>query len=263
MLILLGGLSGFAYTIDLGVGPPLWFCSWVLTMWRTKSIKATALVLLAALPWLAAHHLMNYAVGGTIKPANAVPEYLDWPDSPFTVNLTGQWSHADAGRFLSYAVQLLIGKRGFLGHNLPLLLVIPAAVMCWRRRSVHLPEVIFSILVCGGVWMIYAMGSTNYAGACCSIRWFVPLLAPGYFVLIVWLRECPEGVPDFAILSIGGAALMATAWPEGPWRLNLLPAHWPIVGATLLAWSIYHRRVRAKQFAPTAASEPARPARAA
>lgn len=262
-LMLLGSLAGFAYTIDLGVGPPLWLGSWLLTAWRTRSIKATALVLLAAVPWLAVHHAVNYAVGGTIKPANAVPEYLDWPNSPFTANLTGQWSHADAGHFLSYSAQLLIGKKGFLGHNLPLLLVFPAAVVCWRRKSAYLPEVIVCLLVSGGVWMVYAIGSTNYAGACCSIRWFVPLLALGYFVVLAHLRENPAAMTDFIILSLGGVILMATAWPEGPWRLKLLPAHWPVLGITLVAWAVHRWRVRKSPLATTVADEQSRPALAA
>jgi len=243
MLILLGCLAGFAYTIDLGVGPPLWLGSVLLTAWRTRSAKALAVILLAALPWLAVHHGINYAIGGTFKPANAVPEYLAWPHSPFTTNLTGQWSHADAGHFVSYALQLLVGKKGFLGHNLPLLLVVPAAVVLWRCRVAHLPEAIFCLAIGGCVWIVYAVGSTNYAGACVSIRWFVPLVGLGYFVVIALLREAPGAAGDFGILTVGGVALMASAWPEGPWRLNLLPAYWPIFGVTLAVWLGHRWRV--------------------
>lgn len=246
-LLLLGSLAGFAYTIDLGVGPPLCLGSLVLVAWRTRSLTALAIVALAALPWLAAHHAVNYAVGGTIKPANAVAEYLDWPRSPFKNTLTGQWSHADAGHFLSYALQLLVGKKGFLGHNLPLLLLVPAAFMLWRRRTPYWPEATFCLAVGGGVWLVYAVGSTNYAGACVSIRWFVPLVGLGYFVLMMLLREVPAALGDFGMLSLGGMALMASAWPEGPWRLTLLPAYWPIFGLTLAAWTVYRWRVAQPQ----------------
>ena len=243
MLLLLGTLGGFAYSIDLGVGPPLWLGSLLLTVWRTRSAKALVVVLLAALPWLAVHHGVNYAIGGTIKPANAVPEYLAWPHSPFKDNLTGQWRHADAGHFANYALQLLVGKRGFLGHNLPLLLIFPAAIVLWRRKGPHLPEVVFCLAVGGCVWLVYAVGSTNYAGACVSIRWFVPLIGLGYFVVMALLREVPVAAVDFGILTVGGVTLMATAWPEGPWRLHLLPAYWPIVGVTLTVWAGYRWRV--------------------
>ncbi|MCI0684952.1 MAG: hypothetical protein L0Y71_22885 [Gemmataceae bacterium] len=243
LLVALGSLAGFAYTIDLGVGPPLWLGSVLLAAWRTRSWKALALILLASLPWLAAHHAVNYATGGTFKPANAVPEYLAWPHSPFRTNLTGQWNHASVGGFASYALQLLIGKKGFLGHNLPLLLALPAGIYLLRRRSPYWPEVLYCLGAGGGVWLVYAAGSSNYAGACCSIRWFVPLVGLGYFVLILFLRAAPGAAADFGILSAGGIVLMLSAWPEGPWRLTVVPAHWPVLGLTLVAWGCYRWRV--------------------
>lgn len=242
-LLALGTLAGFAYTIDLGVGPPLWLGSLLLAGWRTRSLKALAVITIATLPWLAAHHGVNYATGGTFKPANAVPEYLAWPRSPFQTNLTGQWNHSDLGRFASYAIQLLIGKKGFLGHNLPLLLALPAGFYLLRKRTPYWPEVLYCLCVSGGVWLVYAAGSTNYAGGCCSIRWFVPLIGPGYLLLILLLRELPSAAGDFAILTVGGLALMGTAWSDGPWRLNLLPAYWPVLVPTVLAWATYRWRI--------------------
>jgi len=38
-------------------------------------------------------------------------------------------------------------------------------------------------LWCLGVWLLYAALSNNYGGLCCSIRWFVPLLAPAVYWL--------------------------------------------------------------------------------
>lgn len=241
-LLALGTLAGFAYTIDLGVGPPLWLASLALAAWRTRSLKAVAVITLATLPWLALHHGVNYATGGTIKPANAVPEYLAWPQSPFQTNLTGQWNHDSLGQFAGYALQLLIGKKGFLGHNLPLLLALPAGFYLLRRKTPYWPEALYCLGVSGGVWLVYAAGSTNYAGACCSIRWFVPLIGPGYLLLILLLREAPSAAADLKILTAGGVALMLSAWPEGPWRLHLLPAHWPVLAITMIAWATYRWR---------------------
>ena len=67
---------------------------------------------MAALPWVALHHIVNYAVGGTFKPANAVPEYFDWPGCAFNPqNMTGSWQHAGVADFLIYAAALLLGKQ--------------------------------------------------------------------------------------------------------------------------------------------------------
>ena len=58
-----------------------------------------------------------------------------------------------------------------------------------------------------GVWLVYAALSNNYGGVCCTIRWFVPLLAPAYFWLALLLRDLPQYRIDFVVLSgVGGRA---------------------------------------------------------
>jgi hypothetical protein len=89
--------------------------------------------------------------------------------------------------------------------------------------------------------------STNYSGQCCSIRWFVPLLAPAYFALAVLLRDRPAYRADFAILSGWGLVLTAIAWWYGPWIPHLVPGYWPIVGAALATWCGYRYWQRRQQ----------------
>jgi hypothetical protein len=235
----LGSLAGLAYTIDLGAGPVLLLCLLGLVAYRCRRWRPVVVFLLAALPWLALHHAVNYAVGGTLKPANAVPEYFEWPGSPFNAqNLTGGWNHGSVGHFLTYAAALLAGKRGFLGHNLPLFLALPGIVFVLRRRTAELPEVVFAGCWCGGTWLLYALTSTNYSGQCCSIRWFVPLLAPAYYVLAVFLRDWPSYRWDFLFLSGWGAVLARVMWEKGPWMQRLVPYFWPVVAAALVSWAV-------------------------
>ena len=100
-LLGLGLLAGLGYTIDLGVGPVLLACAFAVVAFRCRRFRCLAVFLLAALPWLVLHHAVNYAVGGTFKPANAVPDYFQWPGSSFNVsNLTGGWNHHSLRRFL-------------------------------------------------------------------------------------------------------------------------------------------------------------------
>jgi hypothetical protein len=121
-------------------------------------------------------------------------------------------------------------------HNLPLLLVAPAAVAGLRRSSPHRPELVFGLGWCVAVWAAYAVLSNNYGGACCSIRWFVPLLAPLYFLLAVPLARKPEFLPVFLVLTGWGAVLGAAMWLQGPWTQHLIPWLWPVVGAAQLSW---------------------------
>jgi hypothetical protein len=234
----IGTLSGLGYTIDLGAGPVLLLCTIGLTWYRRRRWAPVA-VLLGAAPWLTLHHVLNYHIGGTLKPANAVAEYFQWPGSVFdSTNLTGSWNHRSMRGFLTYAAALLVGKRGFISHNLALYLAVPGALLLLRRRVAEAPELVFALCWCGGTWLAYALTSNNYAGVCCSIRWFVPLLAPGYYMLALFLRQYPAYWRYFLVLSAWGAVLAALMWWRGPWMKHMAPLFWPIQAAALLSWII-------------------------
>jgi hypothetical protein len=233
----LGALAGLGYTIDLGAGPILFICTLGIVVYRCRRWQAAAIFCLAAVPWLALHHTLNYSVGGTWKPANAVPEYFQWPGCSFDArNMTGTWNHDSITHFLLYAAGLLAGKRGFLGHNLPLFLAVAAAAWLLRQRVRDTPEVVFALCWCGGTWLAYALTSTNSSGVCCSVRWFVPLLAPAYYLLAVLLRHAPAYCQDLAILSAWGAILGGLMWWKGPWMQHMVPYFWQIQAAALLTW---------------------------
>jgi hypothetical protein len=237
-LLGIGTLAGMAYTIDLGCGPVLVVCMCGLLLYRCRALKPLAIVSAGVLPWVVMHHAVNFAVGGTLQPANSVIEYLQWPGSPFDGdNITGVIRH-DWLHFLVYAAALLDGKRGFLGHNLPLFLLLPGFFILLRRRSSVRPEALFAACWCAGTWLLYALASTNASGACCSIRWFVPLLAPGYWVLAILLRQAPEFQRVFLVLSGWGALLGGIMWWFGPWMRHLVPFFWHIQAAALLCWAI-------------------------
>jgi hypothetical protein len=244
-LLGLGTLAGLGYTVDLGAGPVILLCTLGFVAFRCP--RRIAVFLLGALPWLVLHHAVNYSIGGSWKPANAVPEYFQWPGSSFSSqNLTGSWNHPGVGHFLIYAAALLVGKRGFLGHNLPLFLALPAlVVLLYRSRpgscsatrlaTINRAEVLFAGCCCGGIWLLYALTSNNYSGLCCSIRWFVPMLAPAYLALALHLREEPRFAWVFLVLSGWGAVLAAIMWSVGPWTRHMVPFFWPVQGAAFLS----------------------------
>ncbi len=246
-----GLLAGVGYTLDLGIGPVLVLSTFALVAYRTRRVSAVLLFAIAAAPWIAAHHALNYYVGGTIGPANAVVEYLEWPGSPFNAgNMTGGWKHKSIGHFLLYAAAMLLGKHGFLNHNLPLLLAFAGLPALWRRRPAEQPEIIFACLFFSGAWLIYAVSSNNYSGACCSIRWFVPLLAPGWYLLAVLVREQPEYGEDLMVLGGFGALLGAVMWWYGPWAERMTPGYWLINALALASWAWCE--VRRRQGKPAA-----------
>ena len=181
---------------------------------------------LAAAPWIGGHHALNYFIGGTFAPANSVPDYFKWPGSPFTPeNMTGGWAHKSIGHFLFYALDLLVGKQGFLSFNLPMFLAVAGFFGLWRRRPSELPELLFCAALSVGAWLMYSVASVDHSGECCSVRWFVPLLAPGYYVLAVLLREQPAYRRDLLVLSGFGVVLGAACWWFGPWY-GKVPLGW-------------------------------------
>jgi hypothetical protein len=248
----LGFLAGLGYTIDLGAGPVLLLCTAGLVLSESfrrepqmgarlrLAAKRVVVFALAALPWLLLHHALNYAISGSFKPANAHPEYFRWPGSPFTSgNLTGSWAHPNLGSFLLYAASMLVGKRGFLGHNLPLFLTIPAWFLLLRRHRERRRELLWALSCCAGVWLLYAGTSNNSSGQCCTIRWFVPLLALFYLVLALLVRHYPCYRLDLLLLS-GWGILLVVLMHEGPWMGGMVPFFWPIQAAALGSWALCH-----------------------
>jgi hypothetical protein len=125
----------------------------------------------------------------------------------------------------------------------------------------HRPELTMALGWCAATWLLYAVLSNNYGGACCSVRWFVPFLTPGYYLLGVYLRKNPCSRAEFLGLSFWGGVLAVFMWWRGPWTLHVIPVLWPIVGAALLTWMVCHRRSRraeteAATFPPKASGPP-------
>jgi hypothetical protein len=244
----LGFLAGLGYTLDVGAGAPLVLGLLILVAYRCRRVGPVLATALAALPWIAVHQAINYAIGGTFKPINSVPEFSTWPGCPFgPEDLTGTWKHS-LDSFLLYAAAMMLGKRGFLLHNLPLLLALPATLMLLRRPRGR-AEIVYLGSWCVATWLMYAGVSNNSSGVCCSVRWFVPFLAPAYYALAVALRDRPPYRAPFLILSAWGLLFAGIMWHTGPWTGRMVPLYWPTIAAALLSCWGYSRWAQRKHTA--------------
>lgn len=241
----LGTLLGVGYNLDLGLGPVLLVSFGGLLLFRGRDVARLAVVFCVALPWVAAQLSINHSLGGVWKPINTVPEYLAWPGSPFTANnLTGFLRH-DALKLAEYALELMFGKQGFIGHNLPLFLLLPSLLFVLRPSHPRFPEMLCGLSFCLGGWGMYSLFSNNSGGACCSVRWFVPFLMPGFFLVAELLRKYPQFRWDLYGLGACGAVLGAIMWAVGPWTVKMVPLYWPVQILGLCAWvGIYRWRSR-------------------
>jgi len=236
----IGALSGFGYAIEQGSGMVLLGAAAVWTAYRTRNLRLIGCFAMAALPWAAAHHALIFALGHSVRPLNSVRAFDAFPGSAFSSgDMTGILIERPLLKTVGYALGLLFGPRGFIGHNLALYLSIPALYVLIARGDEHLPELLFAGFYAGGTWLLYSLFSSNYSGVCCSIRWFVPLLAPAYYVLARFLKSQPEYWPDFLILSGWGLLFGAAIWWMGPWspRSQLLGV--PFQVSALASWAAY------------------------
>jgi len=246
----LGLLAGLGYTIDLGAGPPLAVAVTGVVFWRSTEPGSRWLRMLvfvvAAVPFAALHHALTYAIAGTIGPANANPAYLQWPGSPFTgPQMTGAWNHPSLAGAGLYALDLLFGKKGFLFFSPPLLLAVRSLPGLLTRPQPERPAVVALTAWAVATWLLYAATSRNLSGMNLSIRWFVPLLAPGYLVLAIVARDIPSWRRDIAVLATGGLILTGELVWHGPWYGRIPVLYWPVVVAILVAWGVVvARRVR-------------------
>ena len=248
-----GTLAGLGFNLDFGSGPPLVAFTFAFVLWKTRSFRSVLAFSLAVLPWVAAGIGINYAIGGLWKPINMYPEHFQFPGTPFTQeNLTGFFRHEPLNQFL-YAAGMLFGKQGFLNHNLPLLLCVVAGWSVLRSKTEENRAGVLMLLGwCGATWLMYAVLSNNMGGGCCSVRWFVPFLAPGFWLLAKVLTERPEFRRDFLVLAACGVPLAASAWVVGPWWLRNVPFYWWVFGGSLLTWGVVRATApRAKAEAPT------------
>lgn len=233
-----GFLAGFAYTLDQASGVPLVVAVVAAVALRTRRLAPVVVFLLAALPWFVLHHAINYSVGHVWVPLNMVPEYLEWPGSPFDrSNMTGIARHDAVGLWF-YARDLLIGPESFLLCNLPLLLAVAAGWLVLVRPGPDRIELAALGVWCVAVWAIYSVLSDNAGGACLTIRWFVPLLVPGFWLLARLLTDWRTFRLDFVVLTFWGLVLSWHTWSVGPWTIDPIPHFWDVAWAALWSWGV-------------------------
>ncbi len=239
--IWLGALAGLGYAIEQAGGPVLVACSAIFIAWCPRGAGYLAVYLIAAAPLIVLHHILNYHIGHVFAPANSVPQYLQWPGSSFDrTNMSGICAHKDPLDFAGYAFKMLFSKHGFIDFNLPALLLIPTMIALPRMRDRRLT--LYALALCVGVWLLCAAGSSNYSGLAASVRWFVPLLAPAFLLIGLWLKLNPWRWRELAYLSAVGAILSALIWLQGPWMPHLSIMFWPLQGVALIAWHIAWRQ---------------------
>jgi hypothetical protein len=182
--------------------------------------------------------------------------------------MTGAWNHESPAGAGLYALDLLFGKKGFLLFALPLVQTLAGSYWLLRHRYAERSAVIALGAWAIATWLLYAATSRNLSGFCLSVRWFVPLLAPGYAALMILVRDYPRTRRPAAILLACSALLATELVARGTWSARVPKLLWPTValGTSLwmIAWVAEFRRWRRVMRATNPHTpEPPGPSRAA
>jgi hypothetical protein len=150
---------------------------------------------LAALPILAVHFGINYAIAGDFKPLGMHTEGFEYPMSPFLfMNLTGGGESGPEGSFTAYLVGALFGESGLFSHHPVLvwawILGVLGALGLLRQQDGEqtisfrgrLSLVVAVELAALGILVFYLTQSRNFGGSSFGMRWFT-VFAPAMFLL--------------------------------------------------------------------------------
>ncbi|QDU66977.1 hypothetical protein [Engelhardtia mirabilis] len=201
-----GVLLALATTIDLTAVFPALACLWPVV--RNSGMGGVVRYGIGALPVLALHFSVNWAVAGDLVPFGMHDEAFRYPMSPFMfMSLTGVDQVQAEGQRFSYLLGTTFGHSGLFSHHPQLLFAVAAGLLLLLRRRVAdgaakrstqligglLPAAALSAI---GITVFYVFQSSNYGGSSFGMRWFavfVPLLAlfPAEFLA----RRDAEGRP--------------------------------------------------------------------
>jgi hypothetical protein len=113
-ILVIGALSGFGYALEQGSGMVLLATAAVWAAYRTRNLRMVGLFVLAAAPWVAAHHILTFALAHSLRPINSVRAFSAFPGSAFSRgDMTGVLIERPVLKTVGYALGMLFGPPGF------------------------------------------------------------------------------------------------------------------------------------------------------
>jgi hypothetical protein len=161
---------------------------------------------------------MNYSIHHSILPIQIVRSYFQYPGSAWAgaVSLSGMNAN-DPGFLGSYALQTLIGEKGFLVYNPFLGLALWGLGREIVRKGRFRYE---AIAIAAGslcLMLYYWLMTNNFAGWSYSIRWFVPLLPLMLFFLFAFFESFTARRRAVFHVVLGVSVLIAGVGAINPW----------------------------------------------
>jgi hypothetical protein len=219
----LGSCLGAIYSLDAALGPATAICLFGWCVGK-RDWRALLWLMVAAIPWVVAHHAIVYHLTGAFGSPAMNPKFWDYEGSHFDIEtLTGSGFKHDTLGAIAYAWDLHFAGQGFLIHN-PMMLV--AVLVGLITACLLKAERTWLIWLIG--WFVicqvpYVLLSNNFSGGCLSIRWYLPLLAIATPLLATSMSHFPT--LRWALVAATPASLLLASeeLSLGPWNCTELP----------------------------------------
>ncbi|MDI6806511.1 MAG: hypothetical protein QMD14_01700 [Candidatus Aenigmarchaeota archaeon] len=208
-----GLLASLAIAIDMIVGIVFFFC-FLLYINLSFQRKYMLFYLLATIPFLFLHSILNYQVSRTPIPVTFYPEYFFYEGSEWKLKQLSGFAEHSFSSLVTYAFHSLIGFHGLFSFS-PILLIFPFALLRYKKIKILKKEVILLSVAIIVTLSFFILRTNNYGGFSYGIRWFVPLIPFMFFVGSLHLRDdFPYFLPLFIISSIISIIGVINPWTD-------------------------------------------------
>jgi hypothetical protein len=190
-----GALAGLVPTLDLGgIFVSAAIAAYLLAYDPRRTLRWFAP---AALPPLAVHFALTYAVGGSLVPIYLRDQLYLYPGSYWLAPM--DLDALDEPKLL-YAFHMLVGHHGLFTMTPLIALGAWELARGWRSGECA-REARLALTALAAIVVFYVFTTSNYGGNCVGFRWLL-VVTPLFFVLAArWLERTP-GPPALAAFSL-------------------------------------------------------------
>lgn len=221
--VLAGVAAGLAPTLDFGAA----FISFAIGIYLLSfDLRRTVTYFgIAAIPPMATHFALTYAISGGIAPIYLRPELYHYAGSfwnaPIGFDGLNEPKHI-------YLFNILLGHHGLFSMTPLLLLAMIGLGLACRRQSPTPPAKRAAAVLVGACLVtfivFYTATTRNYGGWCVGFRWFIPIMPLTLLFVTDYLSHFRERQAAFAIFVVFFAIgqLHAVNALQSPWY----PSFW-------------------------------------
>jgi hypothetical protein len=195
--IVAGCMAGFTTTIDVIAGGVFLLLS-SLFLFPRIGFKTAFFILAAVIP-IFVYLSINLAISGSITPFNIRPELFEYQGSKVTLeSLSGVSRPAS---YLTYAIALTVGEKGFFSYTPILFFSLGALIIAVADKKYRTEAILVAVGIIATLFY-YITRTNNFAGCSYGLRWTVPFIPVLYYFTPLLFKQ-KMNTPPFVKISFG------------------------------------------------------------